>query len=257
MTSTFRAMKDRHVLSFLSDRRRGQMNLTAKGKEAELAKLSDETELTQADRRTLDDAILQMLGVTAEKERTRLLDELYEYLAEFFEWTRQKEERAIQNKKQAKKGKTATPQAVARDIFSEVERDYGLLLRPYDDFIDLSKPYDSYEVPDGGTPTPDDGLFEQHAIRFVGAKSGEAPTIETRSEAQRALLLLLIEEGINEFPRIPVDDAASQSLYERYATFLEQRTNTLRTLIEERTADPDLQGKVYDILLRMVRSAKN
>ena len=116
-------------------------------------------------------------------------------------------------------------------------------LRPYDDFIDLSEPYDSYEVPDSGTPTPDDGLFEQYAVRFVGAKSGEAPTIETRSEAQRALLLLLLEEGINDFPRVPVDDTTSQRLYERYAAFLEQRTNTLRTLIEERTADPDLQGK--------------
>jgi hypothetical protein len=248
-------MKDRAVLGYLSERRLRRMSYTAKGKEAELEKLSDETELTQADRRALDDAVLEMLGVTSEKERATLLGELYGYLSEFFEWTRQKEEQANQNKKKAKKGKTATPQSLARDIFSEVERDYGSLLRTYDDFIDLSKPYDSYEIPDSGTPTPDDGLFEQHAVRFVDTKSGEAPTIETRSEAQRALLLLLLEEGINDFPRIPVDDAASQSVYERYAAFLEQRTNTLRTLIEDRTADSDLQGKVYDILLRMVRSA--
>ena len=253
VAEAFRAMKDRAVLGFLSERRLRRMNYTAKGKEAELAKLSDESELTQADRRALDDAVLQMLGVKSEKERARLLDELYEYLAEFFEWTRQKEEQAIQNKKKAKKGKTATPQAVARDIFSEVERDYGSLLRAYDDFIDLSKPYDSYEVPDSGIPTPDDGLFEQYAVRFVGAKSGEAPTVETRGEAQRALLLLLVEEGINDFPRIPVDDAASQSLYERYAAFLKQRANTLQTLIEERTADPDLQQKVYNIVLQRIQ----
>ena len=61
---------------------------------------------------------------------------------------------------------------------------------------------------------------------------------------------------MNDFPRVPVDDAASQKLHERYATFLEQRTDTMRTLIEERTADPDLQGKIYDVLQRMVRSAK-
>jgi hypothetical protein len=253
VAEAFRAMKDRAVLGFLSERRLRRMNYTAKGKEAELAKLSDESELTQADRRALDDAVLQMLGVKSEKERARLLDELYEYLAEFFESTRQKEEQAIQNKKKAKKGKTATPQAVAQDIFSEVERDYGSLLRAYDDFIDLSKPYDSYEVPDSGIPTPDDGLFEQYAVRFVGAKSGEAPTVETRGEAQRALLLLLVEEGINDFPRIPVDDAASQSLYERYAAFLKQRANTLQTLIEERTADPDLQQKVYNIVLQRIQ----
>lgn len=256
VAGAFQAMKDRDVLGFVSGRRMRRMSYTAKGNEAELEKLSDESELTQDDRRALDDAVLQMLGVKSEKERARLLNELYEYLAEFFEWTRQKEEQAIQNKKKAKKGKTATPQAVAREIFSEVERDYGSLLRTYDDFIDLSKPYDSYEIPDSGTPTPDDGLFEQHAVRFVGAKPGEIPTVETRSEAQRTLLLLLIEGGIKDFPRIPVDDAESQSLYERYAAFLEQRTNTLRTLIEERTADPDLQGKIYDILLRMVRCAK-
>jgi hypothetical protein len=254
VAEAFRKMKDRPVLSFLSERRRARMNLTAKGREDELAKLSNETELTQTDRRKLDNAVFRMLGVESERERTRLIEELYDYLAEFFEWTRQKEEQANQNKKKAKKGKTATPQAIAREILAEVERDHGPLLRTYDDFMDTGKPYDTYEVPQTGTPTLEDGLFEQYAVRFVGVKSGHAPTVETRNESQRGLLLLLIEEGRKDYPQIPVDEVASENLLQRYSAFLESRDEALRNLIEARTADEELQDKVYDLLIRQVRS---
>jgi len=193
-----------------------------------------------------------MLGVTSEKERTNMLADLYAYLAEFFEWTRQKEERAIQNKKKAKKGKIVRPAELAKDVYSEVERDYGTLLRTYDDFLDFEQAFDTYQVPGNGQPEPLDGLFERHAIRFLSRKSEEAPIIETRSDAQRALLLLLVAHGSRGLVRIPVEDEVSKALHTRYAKFLRQRSETLRTLVEERTTDPELQEKVYAELLRRV-----
>lgn len=69
-----------------------------------------------------------------------------------FEWTRQNEERAIQNKKKAKKGKAVRPADLAREIYAKIERDYGTILRTYDDFLDLGQPFDTYEVPLDGDP---------------------------------------------------------------------------------------------------------
>jgi hypothetical protein len=254
VAEAFRAMKDRPTLGFLSERRLRRMNYIENGKEAELQYLSHETELTQPDRRRLDGAVLEMLGVTSEQERSETLDDLYDYLAEFFEWTRQKEERAIQNKKKVKKGKAVRPADLVREIYGEVERDYGSLLRTYDDFLDLSQPFDTYEVPEDGVPESLDGLFERHAIRFMRSKNGEAPIVETRSDVQRDLLMLLIWNGTRGFVRVPVKDEASNSLRARYDAFLKQRSDTFRTLVEERTSDPELQERVHSGLLQRVNT---
>jgi hypothetical protein len=56
------------------------------------------------DRRELDDAVLQLIGVASKRRRDELIAELYAYLREFFERTRQKEEKAIANKKTPRNG---------------------------------------------------------------------------------------------------------------------------------------------------------
>lgn len=256
VAGAFRAMKDRPVLGFISERRLRRMAYTAKGKEADLDRASEESELTQSDRRALDDAVLELLGVASSDERKKTLDDLYAYLAEFFEWTRQKEESAIQNKKKAKGGKAPGASDLASELFAEVQRDYGALLRTYDDFVDLGQPFDTYEIPANGEPEPLDGLFESHAVRFLGGKNSEAPIVETRSDAQRALLITLTRDGTRGFVRVPLEEDAAQSLRTRYEKFLQQRVGTLRTLVEERTADPELQERVYANLLKRVESFK-
>jgi hypothetical protein len=99
-------------------------------------------------------------------------------------------------------------------------------------------------------------LFDRHAIRFFVNKNSEAPIIETRNDAQRDLLLLLVENGVRGFIRVPLEEEANLDLRERYARFLKQRADRLRTLVEERTADPDLQEKVYAELLRRVQGPR-
>ncbi len=250
VADAFRAMKDRPALGFLSERRLRRMSLTTKGKEEELVKLSEETELTQLDRRELDDAVLELLGLKSARERTAILGDLYSYLEEFFEWTRQKEEVAIQNKNNSGKGTTVRPTDLADEIRVAIEHEHGTLLRSYDDFLDPSHPFDTYEIPSNGIPEPMDGLFDNHAIRFFTNKKTEAPIIETRNDAQRNLLLFLVKSSMRGFVRVPLEAEASQALHKRYSQFVNQRAETLRTLVEERTADPDLQDKVYAHLLR-------
>ena len=76
-----------------------------KGKEGELDELSD---LSEADRRELDDAVLDLLGIETKKQREKMTGDLYDYLCEYFEWVRRKEEKAILNKKKIKRKSVAT-----------------------------------------------------------------------------------------------------------------------------------------------------
>lgn len=250
VADAFQAMKDRPALAFLSERRLRQMAYNAKGKEANLAKLSNESELTQADRYELDDAVLEMLGVSSKQERQQIIDQLYSYLADFFEWTRQKEEKAIQNKNQSKRRKKVRPTDLVNQIMETIKSEYGTLLRTYDDFIDLSQPYDTYEVPTDGAVEAHDDLFERNAIRIINKKSKQTPTITTRHEAQRDLLLLLTQNGIREFVRVPLDEEGAKAVEKRFREFLVRRQTTIQTLVEERTADPEVQEKVFTQLMK-------
>lgn len=248
----FRVIKNRPILGFLSERRLRRMNYLAKGKETELNQLSDETELTQPDRRELDDAVLEVLGIRSARERTKILDDLYSYLADFFEWTRQKEEKAIQNKNRANRRRGVRPSDIAREIFVQIEQNNGALLRTYDDFLDHSQPFDTYELPEDGKPGRLDNLFRQHAIEFV-SKTQASIFVETRSDAQRELLLLVVQQRTGDFVRIPLDDDPCLQLHSQYSGFLKQRADSLRAMVEERTADPELQEKIYMDLLKRIQ----
>ena len=117
ISGAFNKLKRRKALMFLSERRLREMSFTKSGRQKELDDLTNESELDMPDRRELDDAVLEMIRVTSPKKRRELIDELYAYLREFFEATRQKEEKAIVNKNTSKRRGAARPADIAsRDI---------------------------------------------------------------------------------------------------------------------------------------------
>lgn len=249
VADAFTTLKKRNALAFLSERRLRQMHYQNKGWDDRLARLSDESELTQADRRQLDDAVLAMLGINDAQERKQRLDELYAYLADFFEWTRQKEEKAIVNKQRAKRGKKVSAAELAQELLQTIDSDAPTLRRRYHDFLDLAQPYDTYELPQAGDAHARDSLLERDAIVFLN-KGELVKTVETRSAAQRNLLLLLAQTGMREMVSVPFEATAAAALQIEYATFLEEREATVRVMVEEKSADPDLQEKLFTRVLK-------
>ena len=130
VATAFEKLKERPALQFLSERRLRKMAYRQKGREADLNNLSDLCELDMPDRRELDDAVLEMLGVSDPSRRRALLDELYAYLRQFFEWTRQKEEKAILNKLTSRRKVKFNPAAVAGQILAEIHRDHPVPAPP-------------------------------------------------------------------------------------------------------------------------------
>jgi methylase of polypeptide subunit release factors len=95
---SFEAMAARPPLAMLSERRLRRMALSANSRHGELDGLDDHGELDQDDRRRLDRAVLALLGVTSPTEQDQWLERLHGWLADHFERSRAKEERAMERK---------------------------------------------------------------------------------------------------------------------------------------------------------------
>jgi methylase of polypeptide subunit release factors len=248
----FNRMSERKVLAFLSERRLREMSYRQKDKEDELEQLSNICELDMDDRHELDDAVLELIGLNNRKERKEYLDKLYRYLNEFFEWTRQKEEKAILNKAaNSRRGKTQ-PSDIAKQIMTEIEERDQHLFKDYEsNFLDSSKPFDTYDVPLEGIPEVFSDLFISTGVKFnLGRK--KRLEIATRTETQARLLCEVTKWGIRGLVRIPYQEDECQKILNSYTIFMKQREDRIWQLIEERTKDEDIQQKIYEALITML-----
>ena len=252
VAKAFENLKKRPALYLLPERRLRHMAYTQAGKEALLDKLSDLCELDMEDRRELDDAVLEMLGVESPERRQELRDELYDYLREFFELTRQKEEKAIANKNKARRRGQASPMEIAAQILAEMSESHPDLLRCYDpDFLDRTKPFDTFELPTEGIPQPQkevNPLLYDLGVVFMKGKKPMA-NIDTKIPEQDPLIILLAGSGIRGLVQVPHEPEECERLYLEYGDFLRRQEETVRELIAHRTLDEEMQEKIYAALM--------
>lgn len=253
VAKVFVQLKTRKALCLLSERALREMAYRKSGKESDLANLSDVSELEMPDRRELDDAVLEMMGVTSKKRRREMIDALYAYLREFFEATRQKEEKAIVNKNKAKRKTAASPSDVAAELFEEIHQNEGRWLRNYQrDFLPRGKPSSTYELPKEGVPEfHEDILSPGGTVLFVKGKK-QIARINTKSREQADLVVLVASQGFRGLVRFPHDEADYLAVYKEFGDYISQRESRLKELIEARTADPDMQEKIYEALMQRI-----
>lgn len=243
-------LAERPVLGMLSPRRLRQKSLTERGREAELAFLSDATELDQPDRRALDDTVLEMLGVADKSERKRLIDALYAHLRDYFEQVRVKEEEAIDNKRRTAQAATLGADQIADDVMAEIERDHPLLLRTYRE-INPGTVGDGIHIPSGGEATVIADLASL-GVRFAEGRSGQIVTTKTREQAELVAAIARVgPRGRSLF--VPNDPAVARDLADRLHAHAAARTATVEELIQARTADEDLLARARTrVLARLI-----
>jgi methylase of polypeptide subunit release factors len=256
MKSSFSDMNQRGVLSFLSERRLRRKKYKSEGREDELSELSDQSEMDMADRRKLDHAVLECLGFDSEATRESIIEDLYSYLKKFFERVRSKEEKAQENRRLSSGRQRRSPSEIAAQILESIENDRGYLLKDYDKhFLDRSKPYDTYEVPQEGEPAVRQDLFIDHGVTFSGGGLQDSELIETNNESQAELLSLLADSGRRGLVRVPHDPQECDALKSEYGKFLQLREEEIDALIEERTANEKLQRRVKNVLMGKILSS--
>lgn len=258
MTQTLEAAMDglttRSPLQLLSERRLRRMAFEKSEKKSELEQLSNLGELDMPDRRALDHAVLELIGIKIKKERDEWINRLYEYLRQFFEETRRKEEQAIVNKNVTKRKGGVSPQDLATQIADELNTQSPLLFRTYKDFFNESRVGDSWiakEVPPDGTPEIHADMHDVGVSFMRGKKKVEF--VSMPSEAHAVLAVVAIREMRRETVQLPRAEISCVTLLREYQAFLDQRDLKLREAIADRVADEDVQSTVLSFLLERVR----
>ena len=254
VAGAFKTMTARKALSFIPERRMRQATFERQGRSAELAHVNDQCELDMPDRRVLDHAVLELLGVKARKERDEWINRLYDYLRQFFEETRRKEEQAIVNKNVTKRKGSVSPLDLAMQLSAELNTQEPLLFRSYKDLFNESGVGDSWiakEVPPEGAPEIQVDLHDV-GVRFMRGKK-QVEFVGMPSETHAALAVLSIREMRRETVQLPRAEAPCDVLLRKYQTFLLKRDTRLREAIAERVADADVQDIVLSLLIEQVR----
>jgi methylase of polypeptide subunit release factors len=258
MTQTLETAMDglttRSPLQLLSERRLRRMAFEKSGKTSELEQLSNLCELDMPDRRALDHAVLELIGIKIKKERDEWINILYDYLRQFFEETRRKEEQAIGNKNVTKRKGGVSPQNLAIQIADELNTQAPLLFRTYKDFLNESGVGDSWiarEVPAEGTPEVHADLHDVGVSFMRGKKKIEFVSLP--SEIHAALAVVAIREMRRETVQLPRTEMPCVTLLREYQAFLDKRDLRLREAIAERVADEEVQIAVLSLLLERVR----
>ena len=262
ISAAAKRLASRPVLGFLSAQRLRQKSAQAKSKNgvADLSAFSDQSELEQADRHELDDAVLELLGYEDPIQRKALRGEIYGYLRHRFERERQKEESAIDNKARSKKRQRVTADGLAAAVFKFVSDRQPALLRGYDSFLHLME---QAGIQMEGRPVPDGEDFDiihdlaSTGLRYKDRKSRKWKIEKARHPQQAALMLEIALAG--EGPDIlfmPSKAADAAKLAFQFREHRHSREQAVRDLIDERTSDPDMAEKAFGIIHAMIAKAE-
>ena len=133
-------------------------------------------EFTLDDRRDLDDATLEVLGIEGADERTALRDRLYRDITDLQQAIRKREVIAQRDRVRSSQRATASPQYIADELWYEHESELDLLQFP-EDFVTRSNEGDIFDLPSGevevGTALMDIGTLLKVGTIRVGGRDGE------------------------------------------------------------------------------------
>ncbi len=202
------------------------------------------------DRRELDDAVLEMLGVEDAGDRADLRDRLYKAMSEMYGAIRDREVIAQRDRRRASRKATRTALDITDEIWFENQSDLNFLQFP-EDFVERPNDGDIFDLPDGrvevGTALMEiEGLLRTGTIR-VGGRDGEVLDTGTVSRARFLEALSLCHRSGQV--RVPDDETCDHAVsgFDRYRQELSGRCTELA---EHRTRDQRLRNAIVNALMR-------
>ena len=202
------------------------------------------------DRKELDDATLEILGIQDPTERSALRDRIYKDITAMQKATREREIIAQGDRRRSSRSTISTPQDIADELWAENHQSLGLLEFP-EDFVVHHNQGEWLDLPPGpveiGSALMDqDGLVRMGTVR-VGGSDGLVIDVGTTSRGR----FLEALSRCHRSGRIKLPDAAvcddATSTFEQYCQNLQKRCSDLA---KQRTSDEGRQRAVVNALLR-------
>ena len=207
-------------------------------------KLPDE--LKQPDRRQLDDAVFELLGVTDAKERSHLIDRLYEETARHFRDVRVTEIQKMEDRRSGGSTRFAITDHAA-DAWDALELPD---LVPLAEWVAAHATGDC-EVVNIPSERPvhldRSSMFDKETVYFGKARR-EYMVCQSGGEAE--LVARMAELGVSGEVSVPKTDRAALKLLNTLNVRHEKAVTRLRELATSRSSDPDTQEQILHLLER-------
>lgn len=214
--------------------------------------LSDE--LRTDDRRALDDAVFELLGVTDAAERAQLVQRLHEDTARHFRAIR-----VVEIEKMEQRSRTAnrrfSVQELAADAWDAAELPD---LTPLAEW--LSKRPDCTSAVNVPEERPAElshsPMFDPNTVYFgrrpaaKGRDGAAGSHMDCASNGQAKLIVRLANVGVSGWVNVPADEAPSLAVLGEVDARLLAARRRFDELAESRTGDPRLQAQIVDQLMR-------
>lgn len=203
-------------------------------------------ELKQPDRRDLDDAVFQLLGVTDPNERTALVDKLYYETALHFREIRVVEIQKMEQRRSTDERRHAV-EDLAKDAWDAVDLPDVL---PLTEWIS-----DSYKGPTVVIDIPEarpaavskTTMFNQNTVYFGKDKS---VSTDFHIRAQAEIVATLANLGISGPTILPATEGACSKLQKQIAARLEGAKEKFKDLSSSRTNDDRIRTQMVELLMR-------
>ncbi|MBI1762776.1 MAG: hypothetical protein HYR56_15180 [Acidobacteria bacterium] len=202
-------------------------------------------ELQQADRRALDDAVFELLGVTDAQERAALIDRLYREVALHFRAIRIVEVQKMEQRRQSNRTAVSANQ-LAQDAWTELEAHWQQPLHEW--LVAQSRSAKARELPEGDAQLPDAANFFEATTLYFGKKGKAHLVCDTRAEAE--LLFAIAQVGLRGEIVVPASEKDCQRLLTELKARLEKGQTRLEELAEVRAGTQKLRKQVLDVLRR-------
>ena len=202
------------------------------------------------DRRDLDDAVLEILGIQRAEERSVLRDRLYRDVTDLQKAIREREIIAQRDRVKASRRGELTAQDTADELWAEHRSDLDLLQFP-EDFVAHSNEGDVFDLPQGevevGIALIDvGGLLKAGTVRAGG---GDGEVLDAGSVSRAMFLEALSLCHRSGRVRLPSDEICDDavSAFDQYRLELRRRCSELA---QQRTRDQRRQQAIVAALLR-------
>jgi hypothetical protein len=203
-------------------------------------------ELCREDRRELDECVFELIGVTNQQERKKMVDELYRVTTEYYRFQRTQDIQAMENRA-GNHARRFDAQDLAGSIWhslSESERGPAVA-----EWIRSSYPKSqAVHIPEGKPEALGAGdMFDPNGVVFKGNK--EANYVGYANSAQAALVAALAEAGIRGAVEVPESPADCVRCLEELQARLKRAEDYFAGLAGSRTGAQSLQEKTAALLL--------
>ncbi len=204
-------------------------------------------ELRMKDRRDLDDAVLELLGVEDSRERDSMLDELYAETAAYYRYQRTQDIQSMVNRASQQRSSMA-PQDLASSIWdslSKIERENTI----YERTVARFKPLVKIEIPDGEAELLGSGdMFNPNDIIY--GENENKRQISYENPEQASLAAFLAKNSIRGEILVPRSPESCSGCLGELKELIAKTKDQFEILASSRTGNEQTHCKIVATLMQ-------